>query len=168
MVSPITFEVVESLQHELAKAQPGSTQEGILEKALDYALSDDRPRVSAPFLQHDVLRDARKAVYRTAALAQRFQSQLDHIVARGGRLAGFGLVDSGSPERLFLASELEGAVRSEISRRSGSMGIRCFDGMLDGDSVDESARTLEVSASTIDRTRRQVRRITAALLGAAT
>jgi hypothetical protein len=83
-ISAINFDVVESLQNQLAQASPGSQREQVLEKALDYALSPERKPTSSAFLLHDVIRDARKAVYRTGVLAQRFHHQLDNVVSRGG------------------------------------------------------------------------------------
>lgn len=166
-ISQINFDVVESLQNQLAKVPPGSQREQVLEKALDYALSVERKSASTAFLLHDVIRDARKAVYRTGVLAQRFQNQLDHVVSRGGRFAGFGLVDHHSPESSFIAGELEADIRNHLTQTVGEVGIRCLEGLLDGHSVPESSRAIGVSASTVDRTRRKIRLVTTALIGAA-
>jgi hypothetical protein len=71
------FAVIESLQHRLAgrlepgnraptERAPGSRTAVAIERALDYALSPRRSQSQVAFLEHDVMRNARLAVGRSA------------------------------------------------------------------------------------------------------
>ena len=70
-VSESTFVVVKSLQDRLQTVQPGSRAAEATEQAITYALSTNRHDSPAAFLEHDVLRDAYRAVDRRGAAQQR-------------------------------------------------------------------------------------------------
>ena len=170
-VSDVPFRVAEILYGRVASLPPGSEEAETAEYAILYALSDRRTPLNEPFFLHDVLRDARKSVFRDRrrqvevvqklgrALSPSIRSGRVGILASGGTISGFGLVVTSSPEDEYLAQELEQEIRARAACW-GPVAERCLDGMLVGETVRETADALDVSPRTVDRTRERIRAIT--------
>ena len=159
-VSLIPARVVESLQARIDSTVPGSLEHDSAEYAIRYALSRRRNPSNEIFFLHDVLRDARKSVLRhrerETKLFEKISSALSPsvrfndigILASCQNVAGYGVVDNWTPEDMFLAKELEERIREQVSQL-GSLALRCFEDMLAGESLGQTAGTLNVSERTV-------------------
>ncbi|MCO5996268.1 hypothetical protein [Actinoallomurus rhizosphaericola] len=73
------------------------------------------------------------------------------------KVAGTALVSTITPEDVAVAGDLERRLRVSIKSSLGAVGVHVLDGMIDGESISETARRLNVSTRTIDRARREIR-----------
>ena len=177
-----------------AERAPGSRYSVGIEKAIDYALSPRRDQPEVAFLKHDVLRNARLAVRRSAKSEDRTVAEvaslcappdqafdgwlrvsrrvLDgrtgrpgvHTAGPGGRVAGTAIVESTTPEDIAVARDLEDRLRATVADELGSFTSNVLEGLLCGETVSESAQRLDTSPRTIDRARSSVRVRARALL----
>ena len=138
-----------------AERAPGCRYSVGIERAIDYTLSPRRDQPQVAFLKHDVLRNARLAVHRSArsedrAVAevaflcappdQAFDGRLRasprvldgrtgrpgvHTAGPGGRVAGTALVELITPEDMAVARDLEDRLRATVADELGSFTSRC-------------------------------------------
>ena len=156
------FQVVLGLQKQTLSKDIGSYTADVAERAILYALSPTR-NPSGAFLRFDVLRDARKSVGRGRRREREVNAKVHSIIERGGRVAGIGTIDWVTPETEYLGNELEQRIHDAVAVE-GPVAIRCLEGLIDGESIGETAAALATSLSSVDRGRKSVRTITRALL----
>ena len=187
--------VIRSLQARLtvqtsrgpAERAPGSQYSIGIERAIDYALSPRRDQPEVAFLKHDVLRNARLAVRRSAKSEDRTVAEvasigapphqafdgrlrasprgLDgrtgrpgvHTAGAGGRVAGTAIVELTTPEDIAVARDIEDRLRATVADELGSFTSNVLEGLLCGETVSESAKRLDTSPRTVDRARSSVR-----------
>lgn len=89
-----------------------------------------------------------------------------HVAARPGQVAGTAVVSHVSPEDVAIGQDLERRIRTRSVSELGSLAGRVLDGLVDGDTVLESAARLRVSARTVDRYRARIRSIAGATVNA--
>lgn len=173
--SDVPARVVKSLQVRIDSTVLGSLEHDTAEYAIEYALSPRRNPSNEIFFLRDVLRDARKSILRhrkrETKLVENVIGKLSPsvrfndigILASCRNEAGYGVVDNCTPEAIFLARELEERIREQVSRL-GSLALRCFEDMLAGESLRQTAEALRVSERTVNRYRQAIREVTRKIL----
>jgi hypothetical protein len=130
----------------------------VAERAIEMALFGQRQLKEERLLLGDVLRNATFSVRRS-------QARRAAVVEEVGRLAkqnivtgaSGGVTDCETPEDVVLARELKLCLHDEACR-CGAHGERVLQGLLEGESVRETAAGADVSTATVDRTVRRLRK----------
>lgn len=166
--SPSALAVAHNLYDRLTNFHTGSDRAEIYELAISYALSPGRTQQNPKFLTHDVLRDARKTFFRRqrrehklveeigAAVGPTQTKGVEQVLASSNMVAGLSLVDNKPLEDRLVTIELEQEIRYGVSAL-GAKAIRCFDGLLSGEEIQETATALGSSTRTVDRYRKKIR-----------
>lgn len=155
--------VIRRLQFITATFPVGSEASEIADHAIELALSTKRNDRSAPLLFRNVWRNARYIVRR------RRKFVLDPLTERSavgrqivrGELARCGAPRT--PEELVVATDLAERIRGAAARID-RLGTECFDGMIAGDSLEETAHSLNINTRRVKRIRAYIRWFARALL----
>lgn len=148
--------VVRHLQAIADEVPPGTETSEIADHAIDLALSPTRDDPSPALLFRNVWRNARFIVRR------RREVVLDPITADSpvGRLLEDGALSAVSkpetPEDLIIAKDLAERIRGAadcVDRH----GAECFDGLLAGESLEETAQRLHITPRSVRHIRAQIR-----------
>jgi DNA-directed RNA polymerase specialized sigma24 family protein len=163
MVTNVDYDVVARLHQMVASSPPGSERAEIAEYGIGLALSPRRPAKAGPLMLHDVWRNAahnyRRADRRRRALANR----LTAFAPAGGVPATTGRTNQrDDPAAIVEAADLEARIRRIA--QTIPHGLRCLDGLLDGETAGETAVAAGISPRTVHRTRDQLRAATRRLL----
>ena len=67
-------------------------------------------------------------------------------------------IDSKTPEAVCIAQEVEAKIRESIAQIGLHM-VRCFDGMLMGETITETAKACGISSRSVNRARQEIRAI---------
>lgn len=180
--------VVRSLQARLVvstasgiptERSPGSRVSDGIERAIDYTLSSRRAQQEPVFLQHDVLRNARLAVRRSAEAEVRALAEIAIVCApahvdlrswpvhrggRAGKIAGTALISAITPEDVATTGDFERRLQAAVRSAFGVFTAQVLQCMIGGDTVRETAYRLGASTRTVDRARAKIRTLASALL----
>jgi hypothetical protein len=128
------------------------------ERAIEMALFGNRPAKEPCLLLGDVLKNARFSVRRSRARNAVATDELRRLgqqkVATGGCR---GFITDETPEDLVIARELGRCLHGEACR-CGTYGVRVLEGVIGGESAQETAAAAGVSRATVDRTLRRLRK----------
>lgn len=139
-----------------------------LDHALTLVLSPGRAGDNPRYLLRNVRRDARRILRRRNASRPEHQPFESHDEMIAGAGTGFGNWRGGalpfpSPEELLLAREREEELR-RIGEQLGEDGAACAEGLVEGESVDESASRTGMSPRRVRYLRTLIRAEMAATL----
>ena len=148
------WSIVVELQQSLYHLQPGSEAADIIEHAISLAIQSTSQEINHKFFHHDIIRNARFSLLRTKARQRQ-------LLKKAALLTEIGTEDSG----LYTSSNLKAELR-EVVAQSGENLARCFDGMVNGESVAATALACGVSRRTVDRLRYRVRQVVQSYLNA--
>lgn len=152
--------VVRRLHSIAASAPPGTETFEIADHAVELALSANRNDVSPALLFRNVWRNAR-FVLRRRRHRELILDPLTEDTAIGrmiaeGELRGTSTQDT--PDDQLVAQDLAERIRSEASRRD-QRAAECFDDLVAGESLDESARNLRITPRRVKRVRAHIRAV---------
>lgn len=148
------WSIVVELQQSLHYLRPGSETADIIEHAISLAINSKSQEINRSFFRHDIIRNARFSLLRTKARQRQ-------LLKKAALLTEIGTEDSG----LYTSSNLKAELR-EVVAQSGENLARCFDGMVNGESVAATALACGVSRRTVDRLRHTVRQVVQSYLNA--
>ncbi|MBD2005422.1 MULTISPECIES: hypothetical protein [Cyanophyceae] len=137
----------------LQRLAPGTREYEITDRAISLALNSGRQSRSVEFLFHDVLRNAQHSILRTYARRVVFLKNFTAYSAQA-----LDSINEKTPEANCIASEMEDKIREALAQ-DGSELINCFDGMLVGESIAETAARCGISRRSVDRARQKIREI---------
>ncbi len=149
----IRWDVVGKLYSRLQRLTPGTQEAEAVDHAITLALNPERQAQNVSFLVYDVLRNARYSKQR----AQKRRSELFKKLNAYTRQTA-AHINNETPEAVCIAQEIEVKIR-EILAQGDSYMIRCFDGMLVGESISETATACGISRRSVDRARHKIRTI---------
>jgi hypothetical protein len=148
--------VIRRLQSIIEKVPPGTETYEIADHAIDLALSTNREGRSAALLFRNVWRNARYILRRRRDL---ILDPLNDDSVIGRQIADGELVGAAAPETpedqlvaVDLAARIRGAA-ARLDRR----GAECFDGLVIGETLVETARSLNITPRRVKRMRAQIR-----------
>lgn len=151
--SEVRWDVIEHFQTVLVNQAPGSVESEITERTISLALSPKRQSPDQAIFAYDAWRNARSSVFRTkkrhTALVEKYASDPTSLVDP---------IDTESPESLFLARELEATIRQAVAVVDAKL-IMHLECMLAEKNIAETCAMLDVSRSSVDRARSQIRNI---------
>lgn len=151
--SDVRWTVAGKLYSRLQTLPPGTREAEVTEHAISLALNSGRQSKNATFFFYDVLRNARHSTGRTQV---RHSVLFNNLAAHSAQ--ALDSVDYKTPEALCIADEIEDKIR-DAAARSGPHTVHCFDGMLAGESVTETARRCGISTRSVERARQRIREI---------
>lgn len=142
--------VVSKLQERRAKAQPGSRDEQIVERALDLALSEQRTQQNPNYLYRDVMRNATYAHDRGL---RRYGVALSRSATSGTTskdVQSGTAIDAGTSSGVVEADDLR---RYLIARADslGAQGVPFLERLLDGESPTAAGISVGISRATAYR-----------------
>lgn len=143
--------VVAKLQNDLARVNPGSDREQIIERAIDLALSESRTQQNPDHLYRDVLRNAKYTFYRSKQRGQtawaRYNGQFDISFAE----EGVDVTEHGAT----VEEEAEGGNLLRYLRMAanqlGSVGVAFLEHLANGKRPAEAALAVGISRATAYR-----------------
>src|SRR5262249_6440201 len=139
-LSDIVVDVVDECYRRVFRAQPGSENERIAERAILMAISDARAQKSASLLWWGVYRNARHSVRRGDArlrAALQESARLARVGIATGGVRGFVHVES--PEGLCIARDLSDHLHA-AAKQCGRHGPRVLEGLLNEESSREISK----------------------------
>lgn len=139
--------IVLDLQERLQKLQPGSEAANIMERAIFLAINSVSQEHNYKFFRYDIVRNARFSYLRTKARQRR-------LWKKAALLIDAWTEDSDWYAQLDLEAELR-----QVVAQSGDSLAKCFDGMVNGESIAVTALACGVSRRSVDRLRQKVRQI---------
>ena len=151
--SDIRWDVVEKLYSRLQRLIPGTQEAEAVEHAITLALSAKRRTQNVSFLIHDVLRNAKSSKQRTQ---KRRGDRSKKLNAYATQTATY--INCKTPEAICIAQEIEAKIRETLALSDPHM-VRCFDGMLVGENISETAAACGISRRSVDRARKKIRTI---------
>ena len=155
----VRVSVIRRLQSIAEEVPPGTETFEIADHAIDLALSTARAQATpAPLLFRNVWRNARYIVRRRRATAL-VLDPLSEDSPIGRKIADGALIPPSAPHTLedhAVAADLEARIRWEAARLD-RCGAQCFDGLLAGESLDETARLLNITPRRVKRIRARIR-----------
>jgi polyhydroxyalkanoate synthesis regulator phasin len=157
------FDAVSKLYSIIQHADPGSEKALIAEHAIDLALNPGRDVDPAYFLRN-VWRDARRVTRRQrSAHPVESWDALAGDLASGTRAADSTIrlslvqfTDNNTPEAQAIANQIEQRLRVTVSSIDAN-ALRCLEGMLDGESVEQTARAAAIPNRRVKRLRQRIR-----------
>lgn len=153
------WQVVEQLYSLLERLPEGSPDANIVEHAISLALNPQRIIQDIPWLLHDVLRNARFSVRRAEKRREALYQKVENVTIRDQRT-----IDYATPETIFVNQECVELLYKSIALLSPH-ALRCLEGMIAQESIEETASACELSRRSVDRIRRQIRIVARTLLG---
>ncbi|WP_425245413.1 hypothetical protein [Streptomyces sp. NEAU-NA10] len=142
-----------------------------IDTALNLALGENRAADNAYYLCRNLLRDARRTIYRSRENARAAAAGRPLADARHRRLVSYGTDGSVHADLISCVTPEESAIADEIiehlhdhAASIGAHGPSCLQGLLRGESAAATARRTGVSVSTVERARRSLREFTEALV----
>jgi hypothetical protein len=142
----------------IARRAPGSPVSDAAEQAVLYTLSDRRDAGRAEDLLRDAMHDGHRTVLRAARSRQAVERELMRLSASGiDTAAARAAVGANVPEQAALARELLELLKHR-AYVIGSPAPQVLAGMLVGETEAETAAAVDVSRSTVTRTRRALRK----------
>lgn len=154
--------VIRRLQSIAEQVAPGTETFEIADHAIDLALSTARVQATpAPLLFRNVWRNARYIVRRRRAAALVLDPLSEDSPIGRRILDGVLILASAphTPEDLLIAADLEARIRCEAARLD-RCGAQCFDGLVAGEPLDETARNLHITPRRVKRIRARIRGLT--------
>ena len=136
------------------RLKPGSEAADIIDHAISLAIKSTSQELNHKFFYHDIIRNARFSLLRTKTRQRQQLKKAALVTERWTE-------DSG----LYTSSNLKAELR-EVVAQSGENLVRCFDGMVNGESVAATALACGVSRRTVDRLRYRVRQVVQSYLNA--
>jgi hypothetical protein len=153
--------VVLRLQGIAGRAVPGTETSEIADHAITLALSALRVETSPALLFRNVWRNSRHVLRRRRRRQILTIDSLDESTPLGRRLNSGELDDAvtaRTPEDEAIAADLEQRIRVEVSRLN-PRAVDCFDGLLFGETVEETAIRLHITPRHVKHVRSSIRRI---------
>jgi len=153
--------VIQRLQSISGKASPGTETSEIAEHAITLALSAVRIETSPGLFFRNVWRNSRHVLRRSRRRRPLIIDALDESTPLGRRvLAGEapGTAVIGTPEEMAITADLEQRIRADVSRLNGRAS-ECFDGLLRGETVAETAMRLNTTPRYVRHIRSKIRQI---------
>lgn len=149
----IRWDVVGKLYSRLQRLTPGTQEAEAIDHAITLALNLERQAHNVSFLVYDVLRNARYSRRRTQKrcgdLSKKLNAYATQIAAH---------LNCATPKAICIAQEIEAKIRETLAQGDSHM-MRCFEGMLLGESISETATACGISRRSVDRARQKIRTI---------
>ena len=158
-VRDVRMNVVLWLQRRVAKGSPGQVTGGaaeVLEHAIDLALNGGRQVISEVFLARSVRRDAERIARRQWSWQRRHFTQLSDKDLEDAAVA-----PTPDPEQILLAEEFA-RLCLDAASKIGPEAEACLDGLLDGESIEDTAHRLSLPTRRVKYLRAKVRAVTVA------
>ncbi len=155
---PSRVSVVRRLQAIAAACSPGTEMFEIADRAVDLAMSNSRSEANPALFFRNVWRNARFIVRRKRPRELIFDSMHEDSPI-GSRIANGelrNLAGPATPEEISIATDLEVRIRFEAGQVD-ALGAECFDGLVAGQTLDETARTLSISTRRVRQARERIR-----------
>ncbi len=149
----IRWDVVGKLYSRLQRLIPGTQEAEAIDHAITLALNPERQAQNVSFLVYDVLRNARYSRRRTQKRCGDFSKKLNAYATQTA-----AHLNCKTPEAICIAQEIEAKIRETLAQSDSHM-MRCFEGMLVGESISETAIACWISRRSVDRARQKIRTI---------
>jgi hypothetical protein len=149
----IRWDVVEKLYSRLQRLTPGTQEAEAIDHAITLALNPERQAQNVSFLVYDVLRNARYSRRRTQKRCGELSKKLNVYATQTA-----AHLNCKTPEAICIAQEIEVKIRETLAQRDSHI-MRCFEGMLLGESISETATACGISRRSVDRARQKIRTI---------
>jgi len=143
----IRWRAVLWMQQRLQSLRPGSDEAHIIEHAISIAINSKSQKQNSKCFRYDIVRNARFSFRRTKARQHRLWQKTALLTPAWTEDA-----------EAYTYSDLEAELRTVVAK-SGKKLSRCFDDMINGESVSATARACGVSQRTANRLRQKVRQI---------
>jgi hypothetical protein len=153
--------VVRRLQAIIGKAVPGTETSEIAEHAITLALSAVRNETGPALFFRNVWRNSRHVLRRRRRRQRLVIDALDETTSLGRRVIAGGLPGTEivlTPESEAVAADLEERIRTEVSRLNET-AVGCLDGLLLGETVDQTATRLQTTPQQVRSIRSSIRQI---------
>jgi DNA-directed RNA polymerase specialized sigma24 family protein len=149
----IRWDVVGKLYSRLQRLTPGTQEAEAIDHAITLALNPERQAQNVSFLVYDVLRNARYSRRRTQKRCGELSKKLNVYATQTA-----AHLNCKTPEAICIAQEIEVKIRETLAQRDSHI-MRCFEGMLLGESISETATACGISRRSVDRARQKIRTI---------
>lgn len=160
------YRVVLKLQNLLKNSKIASETADIAEHAIDLALNPTRQAENASYLLRNVWRDASKILRRRDANNPSISLNVEPLI---DGLACYPhsflrLVDNTTPEALAITNQIEEKLKGAMAAIA-PYANRCLEGMIAGETLQETATATGQTTRRIRRLRQRIRLIAEKLLG---
>lgn len=146
------WRAVLEMQQRLKTLSPGSPEAEIIEHAVSLAISSKSQEENLQFFRYDIIRNAKFSIQRTKVRQHRLCKKVALLTPTQNEEA-----------KIYTSLELEAQLRMVIAA-SGKNMSKCFELMINGESVAATALACGVSQRTANRLRQKVRQIVQAYL----
>jgi hypothetical protein len=153
LATDIQWDVVGKLYSRLQRLTPGTQEAEAIDHAITLALNPERQAQNVSFLVYDVLRNARYSRQRTQKRCGDLSKKLNAYATQTA-----AHINCKTPEAICIAQEIEAEIRQTLAQGDSHM-MRCFEGMLVGESISETATACGISRRSVDRARQKIRAI---------
>ena len=157
---PGRFDAIQKLHSRLLSYEPGTIEHETSEHAIDLALNERRE--FTPYFYYDVIKDSRRILLRQQLRVQLVSlNDLSSYENEDGDCCDNGFVpealwDHATPELLLQCLELTDQIIRAVGGNAATV-TKVLEGMVLGESLAESARSIGVSIVYVNKLRSQIR-----------
>jgi len=155
------WDVATDLYGRLAKLPTGCEAADVIEHAISLNIEYPYTTSDQGLLIRKLWRNARSSNFRSKRRAASLVDRLSRQIHGAAPIPASLQFEGGTyetPERVFVLRDAESRLRSAVGLL-GPEALRCLDGMLAFESVDETAKASGISPRTVNRIRSHIRNL---------